>query len=364
MSIKSFSQPNPLDVLGEQHTEPEPCKQVEQAVVDCAIYLDGQRLPGTFSPDTALTRVRELNAAGSEAFVWLGLREPDHDQMNAVAETFGLHPIPVEDAVHAHQRPKVERYDDTLFVVLKTVNYVPHESVATARRIAETGEIMVFVGADFVVAVRHGEHGGLAGLRHDLECEREQLRTGPFGVLQAIARHVVEHYLEVIAPLEHDIDAAEEQTFTPSRNVSIEQVYLLKRDVLELRRAIGPLTSALQKLTTEHADLMPREVRRYMRDVFDHQTHAAEQIISYDEMLTDLVEAALARTGLQQNIDMRKISAWVAIAAVPTMIAGIYGMNFENMPELAWAWGYPAVLTLMLVICSGLYVSFRRNHWL
>ena len=364
MSIKPFTQPNPLDVLGDHHTEAEPCKQVEQAVVDCAIYLDGKRLPGTFSPDAALTRVRELNATGSQAFVWLGLREPDHDQMNAVAETFGLHPIPVEDAVHAHQRPKVERYDDTLFVVLKTVNYVPHESVATARRIAETGEIMVFVGADFVVAVRHGEHGGLAGLRHELECECVQLRTGPFGVLQAIARHVVEHYLEVIAPLEHDIDAAEEQTFTPSRNVSIEQIYLLKRDVLELRRAIGPLTSALHKLTTEHADLMPREVRRYMRDVFGHQTQAAEQIISYDEMLSDLVEAALARTGLQQNVDMRKISAWVAIAAVPTMIAGIYGMNFENMPELAWAWGYPAVLLLMLTICSGLYVSFRRNNWL
>ena len=332
--------------------------------MDCAVYLDGVRLPGTQSYDTALQTVRQLNEEGQRAFVWLGLREPAEHQMAAVATTFGLHPIAVEDAVHAQQRPKVDRYDDTLFVVVKTVNYVPHESVQTARRIAETGEIMIFVGPDFVVAVRHGNHSGLAGLRQDLERRRFHLQLGPFAVLQAIIGHAVEHYLEVIGPLENDIDDVEEQTFSPKRSTGIEQIYLLKRDVIELRRAIGPLGNALQKITTEHADLLPPEVQMYMGDVAEHQTQAAEQIIAYDDMLSDLVAAALANTGLQQNADMRKISAWVAIVAVPTAIAGIYGMNFSDMPELSWHWGYPAVLGLMATICGTIYVAFRRNHWL
>jgi len=361
--MKRSLQPIVLDVLSV-HTEDQALAPVEQAVVDCAIYVDGCRLPGDYTDATALQRVRQLNQAGQHAFVWLGLREPTEQQMASVAASFGLHPIPVEDAVHAQQRPKVDRYDDTLFVVLKTVHYVPHESVQTARRIAETGEIMVFVGPDFVVAVRHGDHSGLADLRHDLEREHVQLRLGPYGVLQAIVRDVVEQYLEVIEPLQRDIDVVEEQAFAPNRSTEIEQIYLLKRDVLELRKAIGPLGAALGKMTTEHADLLPREVQRYVRDVLDHQTYAAEQIIAFDEVLSDLVEAALARTGLQQNVDMRKISAWVAIAAVPTMIAGIYGMNFENMPELSWKWGYPGALGLMATICTALYLSFRRNQWL
>ena len=368
MAPNLFSQPSPLDVLVDTHTvEPADIPSpptVEQAVVDCAIYLDGARVPGDWAYDAALARVRELNRDGAQAFVWLGLREPDPGQMDVIAKTYGLHPLGVEDAIHAQQRPKVERYDDTLFVVIKTVNYLPHESVETARRIAETGEIMVFVGADFVVAVRHGAHGGLAELRDELEEDQVQLRLGPFGVLQAIMRHVVEHYLEVIKPLEHDIDHVEEQIFSPRLTAGIESIYLLKRDVLELRRAIGPLSSALTQMLADHADLLPREVRRYLRDVLSHETQAAEQITAYDETLSDLVQAALTRTGLQQNVDMRKISAWVAIAAVPTMIAGIYGMNFEDMPELAWSWGYPAVLTLMATVCTTLYISFRRNHWL
>lgn len=363
MSPHRMWQPNVLDVLSGHVDEPVPAV-IEGAIVDCAIYVDAVRLPGDHTYGAALQQARQINQGGGRAFVWLGLREPTEDEMSSVAETFGLHPIPVEDAVHAHQRPKVERYDDTLFLVLKTVHYVPHESVQTARRIAETGEILIFVGPDFLVSVRHGAHSGLAGLRQDLEREQFQLRLGPYGVLQSIARDVVDHYLEVIAPLQRDIDATEEQTFSPDRSTEIEQIYLLKRDVIELRKAIGPLGTAMEKLLTEHADLLPREVQRYMRDVADHQAYVAEQVISFDDVLSDLVEAALARTSLQQNVDMRKISAWVAIASVPTMIAGIYGMNFENMPELAWEWGYPAVLALMGTICTGLYVTFRRNHWL
>lgn len=358
------SPPGVLDVLGVRVVEKKEPAPVEQAIVDCAVYLDGDRLAGGQAYDTALETVRRLNAEGRHAFVWLELREPTEHQMASVAATFDLHPIAVEDAVHAQQRPKVDRYDDTLFVVVKTVNYVPHESLAKARRIAETGEIMVFVGADFVVTVRHGDHSGLAGLRHELEHQGFHLKLGPFAVLQAIIDHAVEHYLKSIRPLERDIDDVEEQTFSPTRTTEIEQIYLLKRDVIELRRAIGPLGNALQEITTQHADLLPEEVQMYMGDVAEQQTQAAEQIISYDDMLSDLVAAALANAGLQQNADMRKISAWVAIIAVPTAIAGIYGMNFDDMPELAWRWGYPVVLGLMVTVCGTIYLAFRRNHWL
>jgi magnesium transporter len=337
---------------------------VARAMVDCAIYVEGSRQPGKYTHAAALATVHELEAGGQEAFVWIGLHEPDDHQMHAVADVFGLHPLAVEDAVHAHQRPKVERYDDTLFLVLKTVKYVPHESVALAREIVETGEIMVFVGADFVVTVRHGDHTGLAGLRRSLEEEHQQLALGPYAVMHAIADHVVDSYREVAELMEHDIDSVESETFSPHTETDIEPIYMLKREVVELRRAVSPLTVALQRFNSDFKDLISKEILRYMRDVQDHQAQAADRIASYDEMLSSLVQAALAKVGMQQNVDMRKISAWVAIAAVPTMIAGIYGMNFEHMPELAWTWGYPAVLTLMASVCGFLYFTFRRNHWL
>ena len=215
---------------------------VARATVDCAIYVDGSRQPGKYTHAAALDRVHELEAGGQKAFVWIGLHEPDEHQMEAVAEVFGLHPLAVEDAVHAHQRPKVERYDDTLFLVLKTVKYVPHESVALAREIVETGEIMVFVGGDFVVTVRHGDHTGLAGLRRTLEEEHQQLALGPYAVMHAIADHVVDSYREVSELMEHDIDIIESETFSPTSETDIEPIYMLKREVVELRRAVSPLT--------------------------------------------------------------------------------------------------------------------------
>ena len=358
---------HPLQVLGHSPAM-EPRRQlpvsVTQAIVDCAIYTDGSRLPGTFTPATAFARVHGLVASGQQAFVWIGLHEPDEQQMQSIADLFGLHPLSVEDAVHAHQRPKVERYDDTLFLVLKTVNYVPHETVALAREIVETGEIMVFVGRDFVITVRHGEHTGLAQVRKKLEAQPDQLRLGPPAVMHAVADHVVDSYRWVTGAMEADVDAIEENTFSPDSKTDIEPIYLLKREVVELRRAVSPLTDDLERLNSENNDLLAKEVRRQMRDVLDHQILAADRIAEYDEMLSSLVQAALAKVGMQQNQDMRKISAWAAMAAVPTAIAGIYGMNFENMPELAWTWGYPAVLLLMVTICAFLYRTVRRNHWL
>lgn len=338
---------------------------VARAMVDCGVYIDGVRLPGKYTHAAALTKVREAEAEGNtHAFVWVGLHEPDEHQMQAVADVFGLHELAVEDAVHAHQRPKLERYDNTLFLVLKTIMYVEHESVAKTREIVETGEIMVFVGPDFVVTVRHGDHGGLAGVRKRMDSTPANCALGPYAVLHAIADHVVDHYLEVTDLVELDIDAMEENVFSPTTETDIEHIYLLKREVVEMRRAVGPLNLALQRLGSDHNDLISKEVRRYIRDVVDHNIQAADRIASYDEVLSSLVQAALGKVGMQQNTDMRKISAWVAIAAVPTAMAGIYGMNFDNMPELHWTLGYPMVLLVMLTVCVVLHRTFRRNNWL
>ncbi|CAM4445949.1 Magnesium transport protein CorA [Mycobacterium basiliense] len=333
-------------------------------LVDCGVYVEGRRMPGKYEYADALSEVREIELAGREAFVWIGLHEPDEKQMQDVADVFGLHPLAVEDAVHAHQRPKLERYDETLFLVLKTVNYVPHESVVLAREIVETGEIMIFVGKDFVVTVRHGEHGGLSEVRKRMDADPEHLQLGPYAVMHAIADYVVDHYLSVTSLMETDIDSIEEVAFEPGRRLDVEPIYLLKREVVELRRCVHPLSIAFQRMQTENKDLISKELRRYLRDVADHQTEAAEQVSSYDEMLNSLVQAALARVGMQQNMDMRKISAYAGIIAVPTMIAGIYGMNFHFMPELDAWWGYPAVVGTMLLICVFLYRSFRSRNWL
>jgi magnesium transporter len=337
---------------------------VARAMVDCGIYVDGQRSPGKYTHAAALNKVHELEREGKEAFVWIGLHEPDEHQMQAVADVFGLHELAVEDAVHAHQRPKLERYDKTLFLVLKTVNYVEHVSMVNAREIVETGEIMIFVGPDFVVTVRHGEHGGLAGVRKQLDASPAVLKLGPYAIMHAIADHVVDSYLDITDLIETDIDAMEEDIFSPLAHTNIECIYLLKREVVELRRAVAPLTLALQRMGTDHNDLISIEVRRYLRDVLDHNIQASDRIASYDDMLSSLVQAALGKVAMQQNIDMRKISAWVAIAAVPTAVAGIYGMNFDHMPELHQVWGYPAALGLMAIVCTLLYRTFRRNHWL
>src|SRR6202012_377264 len=284
--------------------------------------------------------------------------------MQQVADVFGLHPLAVEDAVHAHQRPKLERYDDTLFLVLKTVNYVEHESVVLARQIVETGEVMIFVGKNFVVTVRHGEHSGLATVRKKMDARPDHLALGPYAVMHAIADYVVDHYLAVTSLMECDIDNIEEVAFAPARTLDVEPIYLLKREVVELRRCGAPLSVAFQKMQTEGKDLIGKEFRRYLRDVADPQNDASDEITSYDDMLNSLVQAALARVGMQQNSDMRKISAWAGIIAVPTMIAGIYGMNFQFMPELSIHWAYPTVLGVMTMACLVLYFQFRKQNWL
>ncbi|MFC8046897.1 magnesium and cobalt transport protein CorA [Nocardia sp. NPDC057353] len=330
-----------------------------RAIVDCAVYVNGERLPGRFTHETALAEVRSRG----EGFVWIGMHDPDEAQMRDVAAAFGLHQLAVEIATERHQRPKLERYDDTLLLVLRTVQYVEHD-LHSVSEIVETGQIVVFTARDFVLAVRRGEHSGLVDLRRTLEANPTQLALGPGAVLHAIADKIVDAYAEVAQSIEDDIDEMEEEVFTPRSRVGIESIYQLKREVVELRRAVNPLAAPLQ-LLSRNADLpVPKEVRRYLRDVADNHTTVAERINDFDDALSALISAALAKVGVQQNTDMRKISAWVAIAAVPTMIAGIYGMNFEHMPELRQTWGYPAMLAVTSAICALLYANFHRNNWL
>lgn len=331
-----------------------------RAIVDCAVYVDGVRLEGKFTHSAAIAEVRRRG----DGFVWVGLHAPDEGQMNSVAACYGLHELMAEDAVHAHQRPKLERYDDVSFLVLRTVSYVEHESATTANELVESGEIMVFLGRDFVVTVRHGEHSGLSGVRHRLEQNPEHLALGPTAVLHAVADHVVDEYLAVTSSIERDVDVMEEEVFSPDDHVPIENIYLLKREVVELRRSVTPLSTPLSQLVQGVDTPVPKAIRRYLRDVADHHTLVAERVAEFDEVLSSLVDAALARVTMQQNMDMRKISAWVAIAAVPTMVAGIYGMNFDNIPELHWKYGYYGVIAVVAVVCISLFATFRRNNWL
>ena len=333
---------------------------VSAYVIDCAVYVEGERLPGRWTHDGALAEVRRRD----DGFVWIGLHEPDEEQLTSIGEVFGLHELAVEDAVHAHQRPKLERYDDMLFMVLKTVCYRGADRTGSESEIVETGEVMAFVGHEYVITVRHGEHSGLRDVRRRLEADPEQLALGPAAVLHAVADHVVDSYLEVTGAIEDDIDEMETEVFSPKSAVDSEQIYVMKREVLELRRAVVPLATPLRKLTEGYSSLVPHDVRSYFRDVDDHLVTVVERVAGFNELLTTLVDAALAKITMQQNNDMRKITSYAALITVPTMIAGIYGMNFEYMPELSSPLGYPAVLLAIAVICGYLFRQFRRNHWL
>ena len=333
---------------------------VDAHVVDCGVYLDGKRLPGRWTHTEAIEEVRDRRSG----FVWIGLHEPTEQQIEGIAETFGLHQLAVEDAVQAHQRPKLENYDDTLFMVLKTLKYVAHESPTTANEIVETGELMAFLGRDFIITVRHGNHSGLAELRRELEGNPEHLRIGPSAVLHALTDKVVDNYLAVTESIEADIDEVETRIFAPRTVIGSEPIYLMKREVLEMRRAVMPLALPIRQLAEGGTRLVPAAVRSYFRDVHDHLTTVAERVAGFDELLTTLVDATLAKISLQQNTDMRKITAWAAIISIPTMVAGIYGMNFKDMPELSWKFGYPMALLIILVSCLLVYRILRKNDWL
>jgi magnesium transporter len=330
----------------------------QDVVVDCAVYVDGRR-QAPVAPEHALRA-----AAGLGGFVWLGLYEPTEDELTAISERYGLHPLAVEDAVYAHQRPKLEHYDDALFMVLKTARYVEHEQLTATSEVVDTGEVMVFLGANYVITVRHGEHSGLTELRARLEEQRDLLCLGPAAVLYAVADLVVDTFVEVASGVTEDVDELEASVFSPERTDDIGRLYQLKRELMALRKAVSPLEVPLQKLAERQIDAVPEAMRSYFRDVQDHAIRVREQVGGLDELLSSILQASLARTTLADNEDMRKISAWAGIIAIPTAIAGIYGMNFEFMPELRWRYGYPLVLLLIVVACVSLYRGFKRNGWL
>ncbi|ARF53427.1 magnesium and cobalt transport protein CorA [Streptomyces gilvosporeus] len=331
------------------------------AVVKCIVYQDGERRPGAATPGAAIEQARTVD----NGFVWIGLHEPTEAEFADLADLFDLHPLAVEDAVHAHQRPKVERYGDVLFSVFKTVRYVEHEELTATSEVVDTGELMVFTGTDFVITIRHGAHGSLGPLREALEQAPDQLAKGPSAVLHAIADHVVDDYLLVADAVQNDIDTAETAVFSEDRDhIDVGQIYQLKREILELKRAVSPLDRPLQTLATAPSALVDSDIRPYFRDVTDHLTHVAEQICAFDALIDSILQAHLAQVSIAQNEDMRKISAWVAIIAVPTMVCGIYGMNFDYMPELHWTYGYPLALGAIAVACLALHRGFRRVGWL
>ncbi|MCC5478086.1 magnesium/cobalt transporter CorA [Streptomyces barringtoniae] len=331
------------------------------SVVNCVTYQDGVRVPQCTDLVDAVRMVRKTG----EGFVWLGLHEPTDREFAGIAELFDLHPLAVEDAVEAHQRPKLEHYGDTLFAVFKTVCYVEHEQLTATSEVVNTGEIMVFVGEDFVITVRHGRHGSLGPLREELEADPHQLAKGPAAVLHAIADHVVDDYLNVTDAVQADIDQVETEVFSEnSARLDPGRIYQMKRELLELKRAVVPLGRPVEDLATRPIRVVAPEIQAYFRDVLDHLIRAKEQIAAFDELLNSILQAHLAQVTVAQNEDMRKITAWAAVIAVPTMVCGVYGMNFDHMPELHWRFGYPLVMGVMAAACVVLYRGFRRNGWL
>ncbi|MFI6641446.1 magnesium and cobalt transport protein CorA [Streptomyces sp. NPDC050504] len=336
------------------------------AVVDCGVYRDGHRVKdeACLTPREAMRRVRD-----GGGFAWIGLHEPTEEEFAGIAAEFGLHPLAVEDAVHAHQRPKLERYDDTLFTVFKTIHYVEHAELTATSEVVETGEVMCFTGPDFVITVRHGGQGSLRALRHRLQDDPELLAKGPSAVLHSIADHVVDGYIAVADAVQDDIDEIEIDVFSAptkgaTRGTDTARIYQLKREVLEFKRAVMPLLRPMQLLSERPMRLVDPDIQKYFRDVADHLARVQEQVVGFDELLNSILQANLAQATVAQNEDMRKITSWAAIVAVPTMICGVYGMNFEHMPELKWKYGYPMVLTAIVGICFTIHRTLKRNGWL
>lgn len=321
-------------------------------IVDSALYVDGVRRPGQF--DTA-----DITGPPVGSFSWTGLFEPTKAEFDQIRRHIDLHDLVVEDALNAHQRPKLEQYGDALFLVLRTAKYLDNEENV------DFGEIQVFVTPRAVLHVRHKAPSKLVNVRAQLEARPERLSCGPGAVLHAIVDRVVDGYEPVVDGLEQDVREVERQVFNRHLGDNpVERVYGLMRTVLTVQDALSPLVGPLGDLSTKTYPTVHPDLREYFRDAHDHLVAVAQRVGTLHDLLTSILAANLTRVSIRQNEDMRKISAWVAIAAVPTMIAGIYGMNFSHMPELDSKWGYPLVMTLMGGACLGLYRKFKRDGWL
>ena len=305
-----------------------------------------------------LEHMRALAGKEPGQFVWIGLFEPTIEEMRLVQELFELPELQVDDAMNHQQRPKAELGKHCSLVILKILSY--YESTSDV----ETGQISIFLSENFVITVRFGPLGDITSIRHRLEHDPKFLGYGPAAVAHAIMDATVDGYVDVSDEVSRDIEQLEESVFSPKRTSDAEMIYRVKRENLEMRRAVMPLVPISHALVRSEVPGVPDALRPFYRDLGEHVLRVADAAESNDQLLMTLLMAATSRQDLQQNNDMRRISAYVAIAAVPTMIAGIYGMNFDNMPELHWRYGYLVILALMGGVCLALYRAFKRSGWL
>ncbi|MCX4584944.1 magnesium and cobalt transport protein CorA [Streptomyces sp. NBC_01481] len=360
--------PPPANPLPAEPVAPAPVQKDQGSVVQAALYRDGRRVA---TPDSLAQTFRQLREY-PDGMAWIGLHRPTEAEVLSLAEEFDLHELAVEDALEAHQRPKLERYGETLFVVLRAARYLD------AQEEVEFGELHVFVGRDFLITVRHGAAPDLSAVRHRMEKTPELLALGPEAVLYAILDAVVDGYAPVVAGVQNDIDEIETEVFGGDPAVS-RRIYELSREMVEFQRATRPLVGMLHALMAGFAKYgTDEELQRYLRDVADHVTHTSERVDGFRQALADILTVnatlvtqqqneemrAMAEAGIEQNEEIKKISSWAAILFAPTLVGTIYGMNFESMPELKWAAGYPFAILLMAVVCVSLYFIFKRRDWL
>lgn len=322
-------------------------------IVDVALYQNGQRVDGP-SDISDLVSIAERDGG----FVWLGLAEPTQTEFDMVVGELNFHPLAIEDAVNAKQRPKIEDYEGLTFFVLKTVFFDKAEQEIT------TGELLCFIAKHFIVIVRHGEGHPLATVRHELEEKPELLQLGPFAVLHAVADRVIDGYTAIATSLEQEVVSVENKVFSGKRQTFSQEIYFLKREIIEFKHSIEPLIVPISRLISDSVVSVPEGIKPFFRDTSDHLLQACEHASGLDSLITSVLQADLAHIQVQQNIDVRRISAWVALASGPTMIAGIYGMNFKHMPELGSRYGYFVVLGVMLSLTAFLVRSFRKSGWL
>lgn len=327
--------------------------KIPYMIMDYALYRNGERaLDGS--------TISELIASARKdgGFLWVGVSEPTSAEFDGLVQDFQFHPLAVEDAITAKQRPKLETYEGMTFVVVRTTFYEESASQVT------TGEILTFIGDHYIVVVRHGEGSPLTGVRSRLEQNPGLLKLGPYAVLHAIVDRVIDSYIAIAAELEKDVIEVEQSVFSDRKAYNSEKIYFLKRELLEFSHAIHPLQVPLQRLAVDFNDIVPDELAPFFRDTLDHLHSAIDIADALDNLLTSALSADLAHVQVQQNEDMRKITSWVALAATPTMLAGIYGMNFDHMPELRWTFGYPLVMGVMALVTGTLYYKFKKSNWL
>ncbi|UQI47160.1 magnesium and cobalt transport protein CorA [Streptomyces sp. HU2014] len=357
---------------GEADTPPAPVPAGPTngagSIVHAAVYRDGHRISTPASLADTYRQLREQ----PDGMAWIGLHRPTENELVSLAEEFDLHQLAVEDALEAHQRPKLERYGDTLFVVLRAARYLD------ASEEVDFGELHIFVGHDFVITVRHGAAPDLSAVRRRMESTPELLALGPEAVLYAILDAVVDGYAPVVWGVQNDIDEIETEVFGGDPEVS-RRIYELAREMVEFQRATRPLVGMLHGLMAGFTKYgTDDELQRYLRDVADHVTHTSERVDGFRSALADILAVnatlvtqqqnaemrALAEAGFEQNEEIKKISSWAAILFAPTLVGTIYGMNFDAMPELHWAFGYPFAIVLMAAVCTSLYFIFKRRDWL